>query len=158
MKPLSLTTLAILATVGLAAGVAVTQTQKMGAYSYWYISPLLAAMFLLVAAVLGGFGWQVRQSERSKRTRVDPLVAFNTAVFANSIAWTGAGAAGFLVGMAIPLVTELSVSYASLTFWCDLANAAAAVVMMIVAVVVERWCQIDDDDTDVSGKPTKNLS
>ena len=120
--------------------------------------PVLAALVVLViAGVVLGFGWSVRQYVRGKRPGMDPLLAARTVVLAKAGAWTGALLSGWYAGHLVLGLGDLEIAARR-----DLAASAGfalacTVALAVVGRVVERWCVVpppaDDDDAPNGASP-----
>lgn len=117
--------------------------------------PIVAwVVILLIAAVVGGLGWNVRQYVTGKRPELDMLMAARTVVLATASAYTGALLAGWYGAQVLVVLGDLDLAARREVAITAGVAAAAAVVLAVVGLVVERWCEIPPpDDDDEGGAP-----
>ena len=114
--------------------------------------PLLSSLTVLViAGVVGAFGWSVRQYTRGKRPRLDPLQAARTVVLAKAAAYTGALLTGWYGGHLVLGLADLEIAARR-----GLAVSAAVALLgtlalAAVGLVVERWCEVPPPEDDEDG-------
>lgn len=116
--------------------------------------PLLAPLAVaLIAAVVLGAGWNVRQYTRGKRPGLEPIVAARTVVLATAACYTGALLAGWYGAQVVSVLGDLAIAGRR-----EIAVAAgigllASVALAVVGLVVERWCEVrPPDDEGESGR------
>lgn len=111
--------------------------------------PLLSsAVILVIAAVVVGLGWSVRQYTRGRRPGLDPLLAARTVVLATASAYTGSLLTGWYVAHVLVTLGDWQIEARR-----DLAVSAGVaalctVGLAVVGLVVERWCEVRRDDDD----------
>ena len=123
--------------------------------------PALAwLLVLLIAAIVVGLGWNVRQYTRGKRPGLDVLIAARTVVLATASGYTGALLTGWYTAQVLVTLGDLQIGSRQDVAVSAAIAAGAAVVLAVVGLVVERWCEVpppDDDDRPgsaaVSGSP-----
>lgn len=124
--------------------------------------PALAwLLVLLIAAIVAGLGWNVRQYTRGKRPGLDVLVAARTVVLATASGYTGALLIGWYAAQVLVTLGDLQIESRRDVAVSAAIAVGAAIVLAVVGLVVERWCEVrprDEDDegpgsTAVSGSP-----
>lgn len=117
---------------------------------------LSGALLLVIAAVVGVLGWNVRQYARGKRPGFDVLLAARTVVLATASAYTGALLVGWYAAQVLVVVGDLDVAgRRDVAITAGVATLAAAA-LSVVGLVVERWCEVpppDEDDDGPAGAP-----
>lgn len=149
---------AALSTAVAAAGLRIAESRGV---SILPIPALAWLVILLIAAVVGGLGWNVRQYTRGKRPGLDVLVAARTVVLATASTYTGALLTGWYAAQILVTLGDLQIESRRDVAVSAVIAVGAAIVLAIVGVVVERWCEVrppdEDDDgpgsTAVTGSP-----
>lgn len=116
------------------------------------VTPYLAIVFALLSVLLFAAGRAVLRLRDHRRTWMTPLLAMRTAVAARAAAWVGALSVGVLAGIAAVGSTRLQAPAMSSSATGAGISALAALVLVVTAVVVERWCTIDTDDSGEDGR------
>jgi hypothetical protein len=120
------------------------------------VPPVAWLVVLLIAAVVGVLGWNVRQYARGKRPGFDVLLAARTVVLATASAYTGALLVGWYAAQVLVVVGDLDVAgRRDVAITAGVATLAAAA-LSVVGLVVERWCEVpppDEDDDGPAGAP-----
>ncbi|MBO3085045.1 DUF3180 domain-containing protein [Cellulomonas fengjieae] len=106
------------------------------------VPPLVVVVELLIAAVVFGLGWTVRQFLRGKRPLLDPIRAARTVVLAKASCYTGALLAGWYGGQVLVLVGELDVPGNGGRAVAAGVATGGAVVLAVVGLVVEWFCRV----------------
>jgi hypothetical protein len=109
---------------------------------------------LLIAAVVGGLGWNVRQYTRGKRPGLDVLIAARTVVLATASAYTGALLTGWYAAQILVTLGDLQIESRRDVALAALIAVGAAVVLGVVGLVVERWCEVHPPEEDDVGGST----
>lgn len=112
---------------------------------------LSGALLLVIAAVVGVLGWNVRQYTRGERPDVDPILAARTVVLATASAHTGAVLVGWYTAHVLVVLPDLDVESRRGVALAALVVLGCAVVLAVVGLVVERWCEVRRDDDDPPG-------
>ena len=111
--------------------------------------PLLSCLVvLLIAGVVGGLGWRVRQYLNGRRPGLDPLLAARTVVLATASAYTGALLTGWYAGQVLLVLGDLQIEARREIAVAAGAAAVCTVVLTVVGVVVERWCEVPPPEDD----------
>jgi Protein of unknown function (DUF3180) len=111
------------------------------------------ALVVLAALVLGA-GWPVRQWNRGRRDRpLDPLRAARALGLARAAGVTGAVLAGAYAGMAAVLAPTLDIEPRRERLLLALGAAVAGALLAGCGVLVERWCRLPPSDDDAPGGP-----
>lgn len=151
MKPLSLLPLAVYGLLGLVVTAAFSAVMLTLGFPPFFVSPLggIASVVLALLLLIAGNG--VRRLREGKPTRMTPIWAFRIALLARASAGVNATIVGCWSGLAVSLLPWIEASGArSAALWALFA-ALCALIWATVGVIVERWCQIDSDDTDAAG-------
>ncbi|MDO5034721.1 MAG: DUF3180 domain-containing protein [Actinomycetaceae bacterium] len=141
MKPLSVLNLAIAFVIFALVG-----ALTLAIFPTLMFTPFTGLMFLGIAAVLFYFGRKVVALRKGESRKLSATGAMNVAMFAYSSAWVSAGSLGFFIGSALSMLRNLHSTYVRISIAGALLSAVGALILLIIAVIVERWCQIDDDD------------
>ncbi|MDO5048613.1 MAG: DUF3180 family protein [Actinomycetaceae bacterium] len=149
MKPLSLPSLLIPAVIFGAVGAVL-----LLAFPTIMFTPFTGILFVAVAGALLYFGRKVVALKKDEETNLTATGAMNVAMFAYSSAWVSAAAIGFFAGAILSMVRNFHADYVQTSALGAVLSASGAIVLLVVAVLVERWCQIDDDDEQ---PPSKGL-
>ncbi|MDC4233521.1 DUF3180 domain-containing protein [Actinomyces sp. B33] len=159
MRPVAIASLiGICLAVGVLAAILTGVTIVLGG-SPLAVTPLLAVLLLVLAALLWWAGSHVRRYRAKKPTWVDGPTAMRIAVIARASAYVGAGVAGALLGSAGAGLMRVGADAVLLTIVASTLTAIASVVWSALGVLVERWCLVDprDDDgpesTDAAASP-----
>jgi len=114
--------------------------------------PVLAwVVILVIAAVVGGLGWNVRQYTAGKRPELDMLLAARTVVLATASAYTGALLTGWYAAQVLVVLGDIDLAARREVAVTAGIAALAAVLLAVVGLVVERWCEIPPPDDDEGG-------
>lgn len=116
--------------------------------------PLLSSLVVaLIAAVVLGLGWNVRQYTRGKRPGLDPILAARTVVLATASAYTGALLTGWYGAHALLVLGDLHIDARRELAVSTVPALVCTVGLAVVGLVVERWCEIrgDDDESGADG-------
>lgn len=146
MNPLSLRALGVVAAVAGAIGFLLHYSLKVRALTYIAPTPFLGLLFLLIAWGLWFYGRKVVALKDGNREAISVTTATNVAVFAYASAWIGAGFTGLLTGLVIPMLSDLESSFVESAVTGALLAGLGALILTVVAVIVERWCHVDEDD------------
>lgn len=141
--------------VAIAAGVGGTSYVLLAAVEGQGNAPipvpgLMWLAFLLLAAVLLGFGNGVRRLTQGKPTRMDALRAARVAILAKACALAAAGFTGYFLAQlfiglrntAAPALRDHAIDSG--------AAGVGSVVLLVAALVVEWWCTLPPDDEEES--------
>lgn len=110
-------------------------------------------VILLIAAVVGALGWNVRQYTRGKRPDLDVLVAARTVVLATASAYTGALLLGWYAAQVLRTLADLDIAARRDVAVTAGVAALAAIVLTAVGLVAERWCEVPPPSDDDEGGP-----
>lgn len=114
--------------------------------------PVLAwVVILLIAAVVGGLGWNVRQYTAGKRPELDMLMAARTVVLATASAYTGALLTGWYAAQVLVVAGDIGLAARREVAVTAGIAAVAAAALAVVGLLVERWCEIEPPDDDEGG-------
>jgi hypothetical protein len=148
-----LVAVAVLSAAVAAAGLRIAESQGL---TLLPVPALAWLVILLIAAVVLGLGWNVRQYTRGKRPGLDLLIAARTVVLATASAYTGALLAGWYVAQVLVTLGDLQISVRREVAIAAGIAAGAAIALAIVGLIVERWCEIppeDDEGSTAEGIP-----
>ena len=121
--------------------------------------PVLAwLLVLLIAALVLGLGWNVRQYTRGKRPGLDVLVAARTVVLATASAYTGALLTGWYAAQVLVTLADLQFESRRDVAVSAAIAVGAAVVLAVVGLLVERWCEVPPPDEDDDGPGSRAVS
>ncbi|EPD31114.1 DUF3180 family protein [Gleimia europaea] len=141
MKPLSVSSLVILFAATTAVGALVLVLLPT-----FMFTPYSGLLFLAIAAVLFFFGRRVHALRKGEARRISATGAMNVAMFAYSAAWVSAATIGFFFGATLAMLRNAHAEYVQTSMLGAIVSALGAAVLLVVAVVVERWCHLDDDE------------
>lgn len=114
--------------------------------------PVVASLVVaLIAVVVLGLGWNVRQFTRGKRPGLDPLLAARTVVLATASAYTGALLTGWYGAHALLVLGDLEIDARRELATSTVPALVCAVGLAVVGLVVERWCEVRGDDDEPGG-------
>ena len=109
---------------------------------------------VLIAVVVAGAGWPVRQWVRGDRARrIDALRAARTAVLGKASAYAGALLAGWFGGQAAHYAGTFEILARRDRMWLAVAAVVASLLMVAAGLLVERWCRVPRDDRHVQREP-----
>lgn len=146
MKPLSIANLAtILAAFAVVGAIVLTVFPTL------MFTPVTGILFAAIAIVLFFLGRRVLAFRKGEDSRMTSLGAMNVAMFARSSAWVGAGTAGFFLGAILTMLPNTHAHFIRMSMLGAIISAAGAVVLVVIGIIVERWCQLDDDEGASSG-------
>lgn len=148
MKPLNLPIVVSLGVGALALGTLVAALMVRYASHPATVTPLICALFLLLALWLWIGGRAVKRLKAKEKTWVTPMGATRVAILARASGYVTSACSGFLGGVAIVSFTRLWASAMAFAAWSSLAGAVSALLACVVAVVVERWCVDTSGDED----------
>lgn len=114
------------------------------------IVPVLVAGFAVVVLVLG---WRVRQFVRQKAS-MDPIAASRVAALAVTAGYTGALMAGLGLAQVAAVAGFADAPAARSDALIGGATAACAVALAVIGLLVQRWCEVPDDDEGSNGPGT----
>lgn len=146
MKPLSLRALGAVAVVAGGIGFLLHYSFKVSAITYIAPTPFLGLLFLLIAWGLWYYGRKVLALKDGNRDAISATAATNVAVFAYASAWIGAGFTGLLAGLIVPMLGDLESSFVQSAVTGALLAGLGSLNLTMIAVIVERWCHVDEDD------------
>lgn len=106
------------------------------------IIPVLVGAFVVVLLVLG---WRVRSFVAGKSS-MDAIAASRVAALAVSGAFVGAAMVGAGLAQVVALLDQLGAAAARSDVVVGAVTAALAVGLVVVALLVQRWCEVTDDD------------
>ena len=160
MRPTQLSRLAAVAAV---AGALTWAALRAWAVRGGQEPPLLwttVGALVLIAVVVVGAGWPVRQWVRGDRARrIDALRAARTAVLGKASAYAGALLLGWFAGQAGHYAATLEVAARRDRMGTALAAAAASLLVLAAGLLVERWCRVpgdDDEGREGAGEPQRD--
>ncbi|WEO76903.1 DUF3180 domain-containing protein [Cryobacterium sp. SO2] len=123
-------------------------------------SPILVPPFtlplalVLIAVILVGLAWPIRQATRGRSTRrVDPFRAMRVALLAKASSLSGALLLGVGLGIVAFILTR-SVVPAVTSLWLAIGMALGAVILLAGGLVAEHFCTLppgDDHDQENEG-------
>lgn len=148
MKPLAVLPLVGFGLLGAALTAGVNFVLLTLGYSPFVVSPLGALASVVIAIILLIAGQGVRRLREGKPTRMTPLWAFRIALLARASAGVNIFLVGCWLGLSVsylPWVEAVGVRQALL--WALFA-ALCSMSWALAGIVVERWCQIDSDDSE----------
>ncbi|GAA4974930.1 DUF3180 domain-containing protein [Kineococcus glutinatus] len=103
----------------------------------------MIAALLLIAVVVVGAGWPVRQWVRGDRARrIDALRAARTAVLGKASAYAGALLLGWFGGQVAHYAAHVGIDARRERMWLALAAAVASLLVAAAGLLVERWCRV----------------
>ncbi|WP_017609892.1 DUF3180 family protein [Nocardiopsis xinjiangensis] len=136
----------LLAVCGVLLGLLVDQVVAGIPMVPWSAIPTL---LLLVLAELFTGGRTRRRVRRDPGTEpMEPLSAARLLALAKASAVLAALAAGFFVGLVLPLVETLALPVHREVFLNSLGTAAASGLLLAAALYLEQSCRVPDDDRD----------
>ncbi|HEY3438918.1 MAG TPA: DUF3180 domain-containing protein [Actinotalea sp.] len=115
------------------------------------VPALASAVVLLIAALVLGLGWTVRQYTKGKRPSLDPLLAARTVVLATASTYTGALLTGWYGGQVVVVLRDLIYPARRAVAVAGGAALLCAVILVVAGLVVERWCEVRPRDPDDPG-------
>lgn len=133
-------------------GAAIHYSFRLRAITYISPTPFLGLLFVVIAVGLWIYGRKVLALKEGQRGVMASTTATNIAVFAYVSAWLGAGFLGLLIGLMLPMLADLEAQYVRQAVNGSAVGAAGACALLVVAIIVERWCQLDDDDDAPSAR------
>jgi len=139
---------ALLSTAVAAAGLRIAESR--GA-TLLPVPPVAWLAVLLIAAVVLGLGWNVRQYTRGKRPGLDVLLAARTVVLATASTYTGALLTGWYAAQVLLTLGDLQIAGRRDVAISAAVAVGAAVLLAVVGLVVERWCEVPPPDDDEGG-------
>ncbi|WP_231687131.1 DUF3180 domain-containing protein [Arthrobacter alpinus] len=108
----------------------------------------------LIVVVCWILGLKVRRWRDGKRDKeLDPLLAARTVVLAQACAYAGAVLFGWHLGILLNQVPTISMRADLGIVWQLLAMMAGGLCMVATGVVVERFCKLPPDDTELGAEP-----
>ena len=122
------------------------------------IPPLAWLLVLLIAAIVAGLGWNVRQYTRGKRPGLDVLIAARTVVLATASGYTGALLTGWYAAQVLVTLGDLQIDSRRDVAVSAAIAVGAAIVLAAVGLVVERWCEVRPPDDDGDGPGSRAVS
>ncbi|MBV7362975.1 DUF3180 family protein [Actinomycetaceae bacterium TAE3-ERU4] len=156
MKRLSYNLIALIGVVGLILGYLLTHFLITRGLSPLILTPLVGVVFLTIAVYLYLQGRRVLKLKRHQYTEMSYTGAFKVAVLSHSSAYTSAFFIGFMLAQLVFGIIRWEAVTIRAGAIASLFGLAGAIPLLIVAIIVERWCVIDDEDEDdkstVSGK------
>lgn len=131
------------------AGLAFAESRGASVLPLPWVSGLVV---LLIAGFVGALGWNVRQYTKGDRPDLDAITAARTVVLATASAYTGALLSGWYLGHLLLALPDLAIDSRRDLALSAVVTAGCAVVLAVVGLVVERWCEVsEDDDEDPPG-------
>lgn len=116
------------------------------------VPPLVTLVVAVMAAVVLGAGWNVRQYTRGKRPGLDPIVAARTVVLATAACYTGALLAGGYGAHVLAVLGDWGVAHRrEIAVTAGLA-LLASVALAVAGAVVERWCEVRPPEDEPPGE------
>ncbi len=140
--------IALLATLVASAVLRIAEAAGYVAHPVPLLAPLAVA---LIAAVVLGAGWNVRQYTRGRRPGLDPLVAARTVVLATAAGYTGALLSGWYGAQVIAVLGDLAIAGRREIAVSGTVGLVAALALGVVGLVVERWCEVRPPDDEGEG-------
>ena len=110
------------------------------------ILPVLVGAFAVVLLVLG---WRMRGYVAGKSS-MDPIAASRVAALAVSGAFVGAAMTGAGLAQVVALLDQLGAAAARADVVVGSVTALLAAGLAVIALVVQRWCEVPDDDDPAS--------
>lgn len=136
----------LLVVCGVLLGLLVNQVVAGVPMVPWSAIPTL---LLLALAELFTGGRTRRRIRREPGTEpMEPISAARLLALAKASAVLAALAAGFFMGLALPLVETLVLPVHREIFINSLGTAAASVLLLAAALYLEQGCRVPDDDRD----------
>lgn len=116
------------------------------------VPPLsLPVTLVVIALVVVGFAWPVRQAVRRKAIRrVDPFWAIRVAALAKASSLSGSLLLGAGLGIVLYILTR-SVVPAVASLWLAIGTALGAALLLAGGLVAEHFCTLPPDDDE--GEP-----
>lgn len=153
MRPLSKGGLLLMGalTAALVAGLSLMILASGG--SPVLVTPMLAILQLVLAALLLWAGLHVKRFIARKRTWVTPLSAMRIALSARASAIVASLLVGALLGILLASLSRIGAPEMTRNILASGFGAAAGLAWGAVAVIVERWCLIDEDDREDGAEP-----
>lgn len=113
------------------------------------ITPFLALLQLLLAALVLWAGHNVRRYKAGKKTWVNALLAMRVAIAARASAIVSSLIVGAVLGIFVTSLARVSASAMAANAVASGLACVAGLAWCVSAVLVERWCLVDgDEDTD----------
>lgn len=113
----------------------------------------VAVVELLIAGVVFGMGWAVRQFLRGKRPGLDPIRAARTAVLAKAACYTGALLTGWYGGQVAAYLADTALPGNAGRAGSAGVAAGGALVLAVVGLVVEWLCRVPPEDDEKQRDP-----
>ena len=152
MKPLAITWVLLVGVVSAALSFLGFFAHMRTGGTPMIVTPGPGVVFAVATAILIWSGMAVRRLRAGKDTWIDAIGAMRVAVFARTSALVGAGLVGVLIGVMGVSLTQLEAAPMVSNAIASGVSSVVGVVWVIVALVVERWCIINPDDTSGSNK------
>jgi hypothetical protein len=106
----------------------------------------LPLALVLIAAVLVGLAWPIRQATRGRSTRrVDPFRAMRVALLAKASSLSSSLLLGIGLGIVAFILTR-SVVPAVTSLWLAIGMALGAVILLAGGLLAEHFCTLPPDD------------
>lgn len=161
MKRTRSTTVVIVGLIGIVAGL-LANAGLAAAGRPLIVPPLaLAVTLAVIGVVVVTLAWPIRRAIKGTAPlRIDPFRAARTAVLAKSCAITGALLTGFMIGLALFLVTR-SVIASTGSVWLTFISAIGGAVLLVGGLIAEWFCTIpprDEDNRSGDADPGVNRS
>jgi len=122
------------------------------------VPPLAWGVMVVIAAIVGVLGWNVRQYTRGKRPGMDMLLAARTVVLATAAAYTGALLTGWYAAQVLVTLSDLEIASRREVAVSAGVAVVVAVLLAVVGLVVERWCEVPPPDDDEGGPSAASQS
>ena len=153
MKRINYAIILALGVTGLMIGVGLTQVLVLNGLAPLLNTPLLGVALGAIAVYLYVQGRRVLKFKRRQYTEMTATGAFKVAALTHSAAYTAAFCTGFMVAEVILGIARWDAPTMRAGAIASIFGMVGAIPLLIVALIVERWCLIDTDDTDDDGNP-----
>lgn len=117
------------------------------------VTPMLTILQLLLAALLLWAGLHVKRFIARTRTWVTPLSAMRIALSARASAIVASLLVGALLGILVASLSRIGAPEMMRNVLASAFGAAAGLAWGVIALIVERWCLVDEDDREDGGEP-----
>lgn len=144
-------TLAVIAAIGLIVGRAIRPVMERFDQVAPTVPWMASVALFFLAAVLGWLAYTTYQSVHKRREPIESDRAVRQLVLAKASAFVGALMAGGYAGFALSFADSMDMDLPRERVIHSLVTAVAGVTVVVAAVLLERACEVPNDDDDPRG-------